>query len=89
MSNISALKYYNIKNDNLQIKFEQLPFPAVTICNLNPIRKSQIALVPQLQELLSACDLKPDPSANTTVSTDFCTVTNLIRQFYKAAEMLI
>jgi len=55
-----------------QINFDKLPFPAVTICNLNPIRQSKLDLVPKLKELLSVCTMSPDANATQTKPIDFC-----------------
>uniref|UniRef100_A0A915HPG1 Uncharacterized protein n=1 Tax=Romanomermis culicivorax TaxID=13658 RepID=A0A915HPG1_ROMCU len=57
-----------------EINHDKLKFPAVTFCNLNAIRKSQIDKVPALKNLFSLCDLKLDkkdvsPSSKSSTMT--------------------
>ena len=37
---------------NVELKFENMPFPAVTICNLNPYKSSFIESAPEFQEMV-------------------------------------
>uniref|UniRef100_A0A915JKI1 PiggyBac transposable element-derived protein domain-containing protein n=1 Tax=Romanomermis culicivorax TaxID=13658 RepID=A0A915JKI1_ROMCU len=63
MVSLNSVARYYAKNtsfngwDHIGNK-DQIPFPAVTICSLNPIRKSQIYRVPKLNQLLSACEFR-------------------------------
>ena len=37
---------------NTQLGFKQLPFPVVTVCNLNPYKRSQLGVAPELAALV-------------------------------------
>ena len=47
----------------VEMGYEALPFPSVTICNLNSIRKSKAHLVPELREYIRG--LQPNPGGST------------------------
>lgn len=44
---------------------ERRPFPAVTICSLNPLQQDKAKKVPILAQLLNACDAPPPKAAST------------------------
>lgn len=41
---------------NLELKFEITPFPAVTICNINPYKRSRLNQVPELASIIAEYD---------------------------------
>ncbi|CAI4232087.1 unnamed protein product [Auanema sp. JU1783] len=50
-----AIKYLqHAKNVDLDLKFENAPFPSVTICNLNPYKKSAINNNPATKAMMDA-----------------------------------
>lgn len=41
----------------MQLKFEPMAFPVITICNLNPYKKSGVATRPDLTDLVGRASL--------------------------------
>lgn len=67
------------KATKVSLSFNNLQFPAITICNSNPIRKSKLSEIESeyLQELISSVD--PD-------SYDFLDTSDVTRGFKRAAK---
>lgn len=57
-----------------QIKFNQVPFPAVTMCNLNPIRNSKLHTMPGLKELAGVCGVQQNKIEKMKEPAEFCSV---------------
>ncbi|KAJ1351934.1 pseudouridine synthase deg1 [Parelaphostrongylus tenuis] len=52
------------KITSISIKFDQLEFPAITFCNLNPYKKSLVRLVPSIRDTMDVYDNAKSDSKN-------------------------
>ncbi|VDO26164.1 unnamed protein product [Haemonchus placei] len=49
------------KITSISLKFDQVDFPAITFCNLNPYKKSLVGMVPSIRDTVSTEPYPPVP----------------------------
>lgn len=54
---LTELFYTDLMAYFFQLKFDQVEFPAITFCNLNPYKKSLVVMVPSIRDTVRICNI--------------------------------